>query len=57
MSDTDTTQVNRFSTTIQCHRNGDTWRATEPHGDRDVVGEGDNPREAVVDYVEGLNNE
>lgn len=43
-----------FNTTIRCEPSGDAWKATEPAGDQDVYGRGDNPREAVKNYVEAL---
>jgi len=50
VSDTD----DRFRTTIECVQENGVWTATEPSGDQDVYGRGDNPREAVVHYVEAL---
>jgi len=44
----------RFRTTIECVQENGAWKATEPAGDQDVIGRGENPREAVVHYVEAL---
>ena len=56
MSDTENTNhdVELFRTTIKCQRENGAWKATEPAGEQDVWGRGDNPREAVKHYVEAL---
>lgn len=44
-----------FRTVIELEPSGDdAWKATEPKGKQDVYGRGDNPREAVKNYVEVL---
>lgn len=50
----DTDQIDRFHTTIECRRDGDAWKATEPAAEGQVFGRGSNPREAVKNYVEAL---
>lgn len=50
-----TDEVVQFRTTIECKRADGAWEATEPAGDTDVLGRGDDPREAVANYVEALN--
>jgi len=44
----------QFHTTIECRQEDGAWKATEPAGEQDVYGRGDNPREAVKHYVEAL---
>lgn len=47
--------VQHFYATIECEQiDEDHWRATEPDGVQDVVGEGENPRAAAIDYIERL---
>lgn len=46
--------VDYFRTTIECRRENGAWKATEPAGGSDLFGRGDNPREAVANYLEVL---
>jgi len=52
MSKTD--NLEQFTTTLKCSKENGAWKATEPAGEQDVYGRGDNPREAVKHYVEAL---
>jgi len=45
---------NRSRTTLEYWGDGDEWEATEPNADSDICGTGSDPREAVVDYIEQL---
>jgi len=44
----------QFTTTIELRKENGAWKATEPAGKQDVYGRGDDPREAVRNYVEAL---
>jgi len=56
MNDTESTieDVEQFTTTIRCVKENGAWKATEPAGEQDVYGRGENPREAVTHYIEAL---
>jgi hypothetical protein len=44
--------MTRNRTTIEYWRENDSWHATEPDADHDLVGRGDNPAEATAHYAE-----
>jgi hypothetical protein len=44
--------MTRNRTTIEFWDDGDSWKATEPRSDADLIGRGTTPTEATKHYVE-----